>query len=278
VEKIHPFLLGLNGFAVGSAFIFEPGKQSIISVMGHQIHAGSVEFRVQQLSLMALLQLTHAESSASALAAVAEGETAIDTAFPLRQEPNEILTLPFELIQREMESPSKFTDQDELQSIFAMISGSPYASDGWWDGGISIEVPFGPHDTALIELRNDVKHPSLGSGLAVRTTLRTEFMQIDPIVLAVELQQRQLNTVSGGGQMGAWGIRSDLPFSHVAWSRFIPNVLFKPQLMTDVVFGEINRALWCDEILFPGLFARNARDLMIARDKLRAEASKGLAS
>jgi hypothetical protein len=227
---------------------------------------------------MALLQLTQAENSADSCARILDGEIATDdsTFANRRDQADEIMSLPSELITPESELPSRFADRNELESVYQLVSGSPCASTGWREGRVTIEVPFGEHDTALIELRNDVKHPSLGAGLAVRTTLRTEFIDIAPTTLAVDLQRLQMSTVDGGGQMGAWGFRSDIDFAHVAWSRFIPNVLFIPGLSADVATGEINRAAWCDALLFPELPSRNAWELMIAREKLRADAAAGL--
>lgn len=274
-EKIDRSLLALNSHAVGSALIFDGEGLTVESVLAHQVHEQSAAFRVQQIYLLALLQLTHAENAAEPLAHLLDGVIASDNGvFASHEEPHEILGLPSELITPEMASPSRFAERYELESVYQMVHDTALATDGWWDGGITIEVPFGDHDTSLIELRNDVEHPSLGAGLAVRTTLRTEFLNTTPAELAVDLQRRQMLTVDGGGQLGAWGFRSDLDFAHVAWSRFLPNVMFRAGLSADVAMGEINRALWCDEILFPGLPQRGARELMITRDKLRADAAK----
>jgi hypothetical protein len=166
---------------------------------------------------------------------------------------------------------SRFAVDSDMQQVVDFMRGTPFASLGATPEGVCIEVPFDAAGSALVELRTTERHSWLGHGLVVATSLPLNASESDLDHTAALLQVRQLQTVDGGGQFGAWGVRDNSGRKYVTWSRFVPNALYRPGLALDIAMGEVNRAGWVDRMLFPHLPPRNAWDVLETRYRHAAE-------
>jgi hypothetical protein len=157
-----------------------------------------------------------------------------------------------------------------MEMIAHLCDDTPFATVGSSAAGVCIEVPFGEAASTLIWCRPQVSHPWLGSGLSVTTSLRPPGPQQQMATVARSIQESQIETVEGGERLGAWGVREIVGNEDfVAWSRFVPNLLFRQGYATDVAWGEINRAVWVDRLLFPHLPPRDAWKVMRANAAAR---------
>jgi hypothetical protein len=274
-ETIEQFLAINNCFAIGSALVYDRAEHTIDLMLAHTVHAETLEFRASHLADLAILQLWQAERDALALAEICGGSAAYSP-HPIsgwRPEPDEMLGVADAIYIPAGRESSRFARLDEMERIQEFVHDSTLASLGASSTGIAIEVPFGPDDTALIQLHTDVRHPLLGAGLAVRTMVRLDVSSVEAADIAARLQQMQIQTVEGGGQFGAWGVHLDRDVRRVAWSRFVPNAMFQIGLALDVAIGEMNRAQWLDRLFFPNLPERNAWLLMRNREAQRHRAN-----
>lgn len=163
------------------------------------------------------------------------------------------------------EKPSTFAVEEELVKVEHWVKNSPLACMGASSDVVCVEVLFGEENTTLIEIRIDERHPWLGSGLTIRTTLPPQGSTEELTPFADRLQRLQVQTVDGGGGLGAWSVRDRFDEPHVAWVRFVPSYTYRMDRVLDVAMGEINRALWVDQLFHPGLPVRNAWEIMERR-------------
>lgn len=269
LDRVEEALALRNYFAVGSAYLLRREERAVDLVCAHTIHDETLEFRSDQLADFAILQLCEAERDAETLAAACRGRIAEYT-HPIRGSrlvPDDMLNVVDECFVPKGSGESCFRDRAELQKVCDYYRGSPLASFDATSETVCVEVPFGPSDTSLVELRADVTHPWLGSGLAVVSAFRAG-QDIGRLYgFAGVLQQLQLQTTLGGGQCGAWAVRVNKGDPVLAFSRFVPNAMFRQDLVLDVAIGEVNRALWVDGVMFPDLPPRNAWDVIRVREE-----------
>lgn len=260
-------LARLNVEAVGSAYVFKEAERTIELVACHNIHEETLEDRSADMASYAILQLIQGEMIAGDLAERVGGAAAVRV-HPERgprSDPDEMLFVAQKLFLPAGEQPSAFAIEEELEKVERWVKNSPLACMGASAETVCVEVPFGEENTTLIAIRTDEPHPWLGAGLTIRTTLPPQGSAEELARVADRLQQLQVQTVEGGGGFGAWSVRDRFDEPHVTWVRFVPNYVHRADRVLDVAMGEINRALWVDQLFHPGMPVRNAWEIMVKR-------------
>jgi hypothetical protein len=254
------------------------------AVLAHTVHDETVQMRGEQLASYIILQLCQAELDAEGLAAALGGEVARaqHPTSGMREIRDEMLGVVDAIYRPAGVTSSRFAVVEEMVAVAEMCEGSSFACLGGDAGGACIEVPFGESGTALVHIQTAPPHGWLGAGLQVATWLPLPGDE-DAHARAVQaLQAEQLDTFEGGGQLGAWSMRYRNGVPHTVWTRFVPNRSFERGLAVDVAMGEVNRALWVDQRLFPNLPQRDAWRVLHEREITRlsfgqgASADKGL--
>ena len=247
-DVVHQVLADLNSRAVGAAYVYWPDQRSVEVSLAHVVHHDTLVFRPKQIAAFAILSLCEAEREADNLAGRLGGRAVREThpQLGVRTVPDDMLNVEA-VFQRDGAAPSRFAVSHELQSIVDHVRGTPFASMGATAGGVCVEVPLG-NATTLIELRTDVPHPHLGSGLSVKTVLPFGETHADLAAFAGRLGRGQSQTAEGVGGLGAWGVRTTNGRQHATYSRFVPNSMHSPGFALDVAMGEINRARWVDRL------------------------------
>jgi hypothetical protein len=274
-QKAIGCLAAFNYAAVGSAYVYDVQTRSVDLCLAYVIHEEMLRDRTDELAANAILQLCEAEDNADALAATLKGDVA-SRGHPQhgpRQAPDGMLDVVRQVFIPQGSEVSRFINIDEMKRVEALFHGTACASLGAWAEGVTVEVACGPDMTTLIELRADVPHPWLGSGLAVRTTLPLPVPSDEIDRFIARLQELQLATNDGGGQCGAWYVGHHRQVPYPTWTRFIPNALFRPRLAADVTMSEVVRALWVDRLFYPGLPLRSAWPIMRARYEAQSQAN-----
>jgi hypothetical protein len=111
--------------------------------------------------------------------------------------------------------------------------------------GLSAEFPFGMHDTSLLTVDTHEQHPQLGHGLLLRLHLAEAFGQGNVPFTAMMLNTLETRHVTQTHLIGSWcaaplGSGVQVP----AFVAFIPNALYKPGLLYNLVLGMALRARW----------------------------------
>jgi hypothetical protein len=132
----------------------------------------------------------------------------------------------------------------------------------------SCEVPFGG-DTALIRCWTDRPHPQLGNGLLV--TLDLPFFSSDPHPWSgpAFLNIIEARSWTEVAQFGCWhsqefGSGRGTVTGHTV---FVPNALYRPGLVANLILWEIGRARWVRQTFFPDIEDRLMPEIYMDRMK-----------
>lgn len=199
---------------------------------------------------MAILSVIEAQIRASEIAENLGAEP--DTSAPFGSELldlDEILYVVRDIYLPESGEASRWSETGEFDEI-AETYGRLESCFGNGDGkGLTLEVPFGS-DTALVQLHTTQAHPRLGNGLLA--TLKLPVFLSDP--LSMESNWYNLLELIGDSYvplMGSWvtdamGDEQGV----IAFSSFVPNLLYQPGIATNMALWMCGRAKWARETFF----------------------------
>jgi hypothetical protein len=119
--------------------------------------------------------------------------------------------------------------------------------------GMTLETPFG-NDSALIRFHSEQKHPQLGHGLLITLQLPNSGDELTIAREAAELNLLEAVTWTDFPQLGCWHPNKNrVDQEGLAFSLFIPNALYRPNLATHIAFWFMQRARWAREQKFPDM-------------------------
>jgi hypothetical protein len=148
--------------------------------------------------------------------------------------------------------PSRWDGCDEF-ATFAQGYGRNDNCFGMGDrNGLTLETPFG-EDSALIRLITNQAHPQLGNGLLATVQLPIVLEESEIAKLANELNWMEATSWTGFPLLGCWHSKIQGEDYMVAFSAFIPNVLYMPLIATNTAFWMLHRARWVKDKRFPHL-------------------------
>lgn len=207
----------------------------------------------QFLGRMAVLQPITAQFQADGLASVlhAEPHKSSDISKP-NAPPDDILNVLSEVIEPIGREPSRWDGSEEF-AAFAEQWGRNDNCFGMGDpAGLTLEAPFGA-DSALIRFLTDQPHPQLGNGLLATLQLPITTDALTVAKLANELNYMEANFWTGFPLIGCWHSRMAGDNVGIAFTTFIPNVLYQPGIATNVAFWMLHRARWVRSERYPDL-------------------------
>lgn len=207
----------------------------------------------QFLGRMAILQPITAQFQADGLASVlhAEPHKSSDIS-ETNAPPDDILNVLSEVIVPIGREPSRWDGAEEF-AAFAERWGRNDNCFGMGDpAGLTLEAPFGA-DSALIRFLTDQPHPQLGNGLLATLQLPVIADALTVAKLANELNYMEANFWTGFPLTGCWHSRMAGDDVGIAFTTFIPNVLYQPGIATNVAFWMLHRARWVRSERYPDL-------------------------
>jgi hypothetical protein len=217
------------------------------------IPAETASWLPQFLGRMAILQPITAQFQADGLASVLHGEPhkSSDISEP-NAPPDDVLNVLSEVIVPIGREPSRWDGSEEF-AAFAEQWGRNDNCFGMGDpAGLTLEAPFGA-DSALIRFFTDQPHPQLGNGLLVTLQLPVIADALTMAKLANELNYMEANFWTGFPLIGSWHSRMAGDNVGIAFTTFIPNVLYQPGVATNVAFWMLHRARWVRSERYPDL-------------------------
>ncbi len=259
-EVVEGMLGWFNHLAVGSAYLYDPLERSIAAMLAHNVHAGTMPFRPEDIASYQIIALILAERHADTLADRLRGRVA-HRQHPVageRLERDDMLNVLSELYQPRGREPNRFSSDDEMRQVHELVQETYDFSAGGNARGIAIEVAFGENETTLIQLMTDHPHPDLGQGLGVFLTLPARLPETDAARIANQLNLRQFEERETIPAFGSWCVRHIGEDSHVGRAFFVPNANFRPGRAVDCAMSAINQAVWVDNLFHPHLSRRSA--------------------
>jgi hypothetical protein len=177
---------------------------------------------------------------------------------------DEMLFVVRDIYAPEGSKPSKWLGTQEFEEIAAAYGRLESCFGNGDDKGLTLEVPFGT-DTALIRLHTDQAHPQLGNGLLA--TLQLPVWLEDSMSMESNWYNLlEMISFNYTPLMGSWVMHSMSEDQNVvAYSSFIPNLLFQPGLATNMALWMIGRARWARETHFPDMVDEPLEEILRKR-------------
>jgi hypothetical protein len=274
------YLARLNWFAVGSAYVFDPAARTIELVAGDHVSVPLERERCNDLADYAVLQLAQAEREADRIAdalgaRVAERDHTARRARRISAAPLDVVRTRF---LPDGPHPSGFRDVSRGFSLAKLNLDGRCAGVTRPDGTLSIHAPFGERETIVIRCQPNVRHPWLGAGMVMFTTIPWLADDATLARTASELQRAQLDSSSASAMLGAWGTGALDGRQCVAFARFVPNAMYRADVLDDAVREEVKRAAWLDRHYFPGLAPRSVWQIWAAMCEPVARAAGAMVS
>jgi hypothetical protein len=205
-------------------------------------------------SQLALLQPIDAQVKAPLFESMGELELATST--PLSGntllELDEVLSVGEHIYVPAGKEDSRWKGSDEFET-FTKKYGRQDSCFGMGDAsGMTLEIPFG-EDSALIRLLTSQPHPALGNGLLA--TIQLPWFPGETEALNSVIQFNVLESISHTGfpMLGSWAKHEARDAVGVAFSCFIPNALYQPNIATNLAFWMVARVRWIKEKMWADL-------------------------
>jgi len=165
--------------------------------------------------------------------------------------------------------PSRWQGSDEFADFVEKFGKSEGCIANADPKGLTAEVPFG-NDSALIKCWTDQVHPQLGNGLLITLQLPQDVADQSNNGAAT------LNLFEARGwtevpNLGCWHTRDTGTARGTvsAHSTFIPNALYRPGLIQNLILWETGRTRWVRHTFFPEL--RDALMSEIYEERFRGD-------
>jgi len=202
---------------------------------------------------MALLQPVDAQRNAKLVAELLDGNPDLSSLNGASKPQDEILNVPLEIYVPAGRDASKWIDTGEFQEIAERFGKNDICFGNGDSSGLTLETPFG-ENSALIRLITDIAHPELGNGLL--STIQLPFWESSDEVGEVCAHLNFLNSLywTNFPYLGSWfakHMKDDVYCP--AYSSFIPNALYAPNLAANMALWGIAGAQFAKEKIWPDI-------------------------
>ena len=235
-------LANMNRFASLSAYVADPGRQSI------RLHA-SVSMTednwllARSIALHAMaLQMADAHAEAAALA-TAFGGRVDATPHPrqgMRERPDEMVGI-LDIYQQRGEGESPFT-ADEIAAL-VHLEPRPWVMAANELHRLDADLEFAEGSPARLEVDASERHASLGSGLQLRLLL-----PVEPDEMVAQRLNANECLEPDAHQLGAWCVDGE---RGLMFSGFVPAAAHTPGLSRALIYHLSAKNEWARALLFP---------------------------
>jgi hypothetical protein len=157
---------------------------------------------------------------------------------------------------------SRWTGDAEFSQIEESWGRSTFCFGTAGPSELTLETSFG-QDSALIRLVTNVPHPELGHGLLATLQLPLFLSRGDAIRGAATFNFEEAASLTAFPQFGCWHSKDYGNDDHVpAFTMFIPNLLYRPFIATNVALWLVGRANWAKP---PGLVDATMEEVFARR-------------
>lgn len=255
--KISEFLNYTNQLTVGDTLIWNHEATRVESHLSAIVHEETFDWRMSQFIDLAIIQLSMLESRADFFAEFFSGRI-LEWSHPVagkRHVADDMLNIINDLFIPLGQDPSVFTE-DHFTAVEEHLNSYPSAplfTEGASETGICIEMPVNPEDTALIRLRSDQSHPTIGNGLLVSIQIRLpDYLNLDLLNFAEYLNWLECYGPEPLIGYGAWCSKDEM----LTHSHFLPNIRPQhPNTSVNAAMAAVNRAACAATVIDPDFSA-----------------------
>jgi hypothetical protein len=147
--------------------------------------------------------------------------------------------------------PSKWVGTGEFEE-FVQRWGESQTCFGTSDAcEMTLQTPFGDYSAWIRFITSD-RHPQLGNGLRATLQLPYSADKLEIVRHVAELNFHECMSWTNFPQLGCWHPNKSYEGGEsVAFTLFVPNLLYQPGLATQIAFWFLQRARWARERIVP---------------------------
>jgi hypothetical protein len=242
-------LAALNRFSSSYALTVDVAERRVRLCSSVVLHNQNADWIVRHFSALAIIQPIDAQIRARLWAEMLGG-TPSESGHPgsgVRNEHDDMLNIIKDIYRPHGEKPSRWVTSNEFEQVSPLlVKGGSFSTGG--RSGLSAEVSFG-NDSALITANGDAPHPQLGNGLLLLLHLPLTLSPAIAARLAVELNSADAN--AAGHLLGAWCSAEMRGGSIPVFASFIPNSLYRPGLLFNMILSLGVKARWARNEIAP---------------------------
>jgi hypothetical protein len=263
--EVDVALSPLGTLAIGTAKIFDPKEKAVRLWTTATVHKGVAEWMTSLLASYAILQVIEAETTAGRASDMIKG-VVDQTPHPTsgaRQSPDEMLSVLDAAFRPIGQKNSPWNGCDEFQQIAGRLNTSNCfcTADST---GLTAEFQFG-QETSMMRLISTENHPVIGSGVGMFLQIPISDSEESASKIAGALNRAEANGQAPSHLIGSWCSKTFGDRSVPAFATFIPTALFRPGLLSSLVYSATARARWVGRFLEPNTEAENVVGLMFRR-------------
>lgn len=247
--------------------LIDPEQRTASLLTSIYMHQGNAGWLVPQLfATMTALQVIEAERELEVMVRLFGGEPAIapHPTRGVRLCPDQILELGNALLKPMGDSTSAWRGSREFSECAERLEQVNCVANSDPDG-LTVEFPFGPSDISQLHVRVDQPDPVLGHGLSLSLCLPVVQGLGVTTKLIHRLAQAELRVYTRAHGYGTWSVLKTRGGFVPVYRAFVPNAIYAPTLMTNLVFTELLRAQWVAGLLKPDEPECDVREVYAAR-------------
>jgi hypothetical protein len=207
------------------------------------VDAETADWLPQFLARMAILQPINAEIQAEFQADQFGGKPAYGPNGKARHQ-HKMLDVVRQLYAPAGQKPSQWSGSREFQTVATQIDNGQDMIARARDNGLTIAALVGAQPSMIL-LRTDGRHPQLGHGLLAIVQLPYHYTEDEAALRSAQLNFEESVRWTDFPQLGSWHPHEeDDGRIHLAHSTFVPNLLHRPNLATNLAYWSLARAQW----------------------------------
>jgi hypothetical protein len=240
----------LNRFSSSYALRLDMAERRVRLCSSVLLHEQNANWLVPHFAGLAIIQPIDAQIRAHQWAEILGG-TPDESSHPasgVRTQSDDMLNIIKAIYRPQGEDPSRWIASNEFEQVTALLrNGDIFAMNG--KTGLTAEVSFGD-DSALIRASGDQPHPQLGNGVLLLLQLPVTLSETAAAQLAVELNLADA-IGDAGHLLGAWCSAEARGGSVPTFTGFIPNTLYRPGLLFNMILSLGVKARWARKEIAP---------------------------
>lgn len=260
-------LLGtLNRFASTGAMIFDAANSVVRLHSSMFVHEGTVSWVPHTFATATIIQPIEAQIRAQDFAEFFGGEPDLSS-HPVsgrRRKMDDMLNVIEHLYAPQGRNEPPWANSGEFEAIAAFFNQSNSNSTAGVTG-LTAEFAWGENQTSMMTSVIDQPHPQLGNGVLTILHLPLSLDAEASATVAGLLNQLEIKSITHAHFLGAWSAAEVGGSDTAVFASFIPNIMYKPGLLQQLLISMASRVAWVATVLEPDMKSGSVIDILMRR-------------
>lgn len=246
-EKQLALLGSQSRMATISAFVRDPkDRKKIQLACSINVHDQTEQWLSDLMSWVCSIQVTEAHLNAPILSTMGDCQLAASDhpQSGAREDLDDMLNIIEQVVAPAGANPSAWVC-DEMEKLVGILQRPPCVMVTGDESGLTAELPFG-QQTSLLRVMAGAKNPRMGNGCLVTLTLPAQADAGTGSSRWLELNELEERSFVRSHLLGSWCPDDRGP----TFVQFLPNALYRPGTLTNLVMTAVGRAKWATETVY----------------------------